>query len=58
MAVDVVFDGQEAVERCSRHAYTLIFMDCHMPNMDGFEATDADSMVSGKSDNRCRPWVG
>jgi CheY-like chemotaxis protein len=37
--VDVVANGQEAVEASRRISYQLIFMDCRMPVMDGFEAT-------------------
>lgn len=32
-------DGAEAVERASETDFQLIFMDCHMPGVDGFEAT-------------------
>ena len=32
-------NGVEAVERASKQAFDLIFMDCQMPEMDGFEAT-------------------
>ena len=37
--VDVAANGQEAVEASRRISYQLIFMDCQMPVMDGFEAT-------------------
>lgn len=37
--VDVAGNGQEAVMAFERFRYPLIFMDCQMPEMDGFEAT-------------------
>lgn len=36
---EVVSNGLEAIERISHKKYDLIFMDCHMPEVDGFEAT-------------------
>ncbi|MDP2752161.1 MAG: response regulator, partial [Rhodocyclaceae bacterium] len=44
LVVDVANDGQQGVEAVARHPddyYALIFMDCQMPVMDGFEATQA-----------------
>ena len=38
--VDVVESGRQALEAMSRTSYDLVFMDCHMPEMDGFEATE------------------
>ncbi len=32
-------NGVEAVQKCNENTYDLIFMDVHMPEMDGFEAT-------------------
>jgi signal transduction histidine kinase/CheY-like chemotaxis protein len=39
--VDVASNGAEAVALVEQQAYQLIFMDCHMPEMDGYEATAA-----------------
>jgi CheY-like chemotaxis protein len=37
--VEVACDGVEAVQMALRGNYDLIFMDCFMPNMDGYAAT-------------------
>ena len=36
---DVVANGQEVIEALSRMSYDAILMDCHMPQIDGYEAT-------------------
>jgi signal transduction histidine kinase/DNA-binding response OmpR family regulator len=36
---DVVGNGVEALAALERGSYDAILMDCHMPEMDGFEAT-------------------
>jgi len=37
--VDVAHSGQEAVSKLAQSHYDAIFMDCQMPEMDGYEAT-------------------
>jgi signal transduction histidine kinase len=39
MAVDIAGSGREAVARYSQADYSVILMDCQMPDMDGYEAT-------------------
>ncbi|RLA41262.1 MAG: diguanylate phosphodiesterase [Gammaproteobacteria bacterium] len=36
---DIAINGQDAVSKVMRQNYDLILMDCNMPVMDGFEAT-------------------
>jgi CheY-like chemotaxis protein len=37
--VEVVNNGQEALDRLAECDYDLVFMDCQMPVMDGYRAT-------------------
>ena len=36
---EVVANGREAVESCEKFHYDIVFIDLHMPEMDGLEAT-------------------
>ncbi len=38
--VDLAVNGREAVERVRAGQYDIVFMDCHMPELDGFDATE------------------
>lgn len=44
--VDIVQDGLEAVHAFEKNDYGIIFMDVHMPNMDGYQATNEIRQVS------------
>lgn len=37
---DSAINGEEAITKVAEHQYDLILMDCQMPVMDGFEATE------------------
>ena len=37
--IDTAWNGQEALEKMKESEYDIVFMDCQMPEMDGFEAT-------------------
>lgn len=39
LELEMVADGQQALERLAKSSFQLVFMDCQMPVMDGYEAT-------------------
>jgi len=59
--VDVVPDGAAAVDAAFATRYDLIFMDCHMPGTDGYEATRLirakESRLEGERAGRRTPIV-
>ena len=46
--VTIAKNGNEAIEIASRYSFDLIFMDCQMPEMDGYEATYQLRKLEGK----------
>jgi CheY-like chemotaxis protein/HPt (histidine-containing phosphotransfer) domain-containing protein len=53
----VVPNGKAAVEEIARRKYSLILMDCQMPELDGFEATGAIRRAESGSGARI-PIIG
>ncbi|KJY88478.1 histidine kinase [Vibrio neptunius] len=47
LEVDIAQNGQEAWEYCQHNKVDAILMDCHMPVMDGYEATQKIRQLEG-----------
>lgn len=47
--VDVVSCGKDAVAMVRQNNYDIVFMDCNMPDMNGFEATKEIRRLEGNS---------
>ncbi len=47
LRAETVENGQQAVDAVQRNHYDLVFMDCQMPEKDGFEATEEIRKLEG-----------
>jgi CheY-like chemotaxis protein/signal transduction histidine kinase len=57
-ACDVVNDGAAAVAAATNKNYSLVLMDCHMPNMSGFESTRQIRTEEKNNRRKRTPIVG
>lgn len=50
-------NGKEALEAVKNNEFDIIFMDCHMPIMDGYEATTAIREFENEQSRRHTPII-
>ena len=55
--VEVADNGQKAIEAFNRGGFDLILMDCHMPIVDGFEATARIRGIEQQRDEAHTPVI-
>lgn len=55
--VHLANNGLEAIDKVSRQKYDIIFMDCQMPEMDGFKATAKIRELEQKNKEKQTPII-
>ena len=55
--VQVASSGGEAVRLYSEHVYDIVLMDCHMPEVDGYQATTAIRALERERGTRRVPII-
>ena len=46
---NAVTNGVDAVESVRKKPYDVVLMDCHMPEMNGYEATRSNRQMAGRA---------
>ncbi|MGD9489628.1 MAG: response regulator [Calditrichaceae bacterium] len=54
---DVATNGLDALEAVRKNRYDIILMDCQMPGMDGYQATQAIREMESKNNGQSLPIV-
>jgi len=54
---DIAINGKEAVDAVMQNTYDLVFMDCQMPVMDGYEATEAIRSHEAENGNKAKSVI-
>ncbi|MFI8379696.1 response regulator [Leeuwenhoekiella sp. NPDC079379] len=63
LSSDLAYGGAEAIEKANNKKYDLIFMDVHMPDIDGFMATaeirknNKDTIIFALSADSTQPAI-
>jgi signal transduction histidine kinase/ABC-type amino acid transport substrate-binding protein/DNA-binding NarL/FixJ family response regulator len=55
--VDRAVNGRQAVQKAVAGRYDMIFLDCHMPEMDGIEAASKIKLMLHEMGRACPPLI-